>query len=143
LTLNEPPLSRADLQAQLRKAKKKDERHRHRWRRRLFWALGSIVFLAAAGAGGVYFYVNYNFDRIHKVHSEHLVAAAPPGKPFNLLLVGSDSRSFVENSTQKKAFGSSTAEGGQRSDVTMVARFVPATKSVTVLSIPATATFRG
>jgi LCP family protein required for cell wall assembly len=50
--------------------------------------------------------------------------------------VGSDSRSFVQNATQVKAFGSSTVEGGQRSDVTMVARFVPATKSVTVLSIP-------
>jgi LCP family protein required for cell wall assembly len=35
-----------------------------------------------------------------------------------------------------KAFGDEADAGGQRSDVTMVARFVPATKSVTVISIP-------
>ena len=64
------------------------------------------------------------------------MAAAPPGKPFNLLLVGSDSRSFVSNSTQIKAFGDEANAGGQRSDVTMVARFDPAAKTVTVLSIP-------
>ena len=128
--------SRADLQAELRKSHKKDRKHRHRWRRRVLWGLSVIIFLTAAGVGGIYVYINYNFDRIHKVHAQHLTEPAPPGKPFNILLVGSDSRSFVQNATQIKAFGSSTVEGGQRSDVTMVARFVPATKSVTVLSIP-------
>ncbi len=65
-----------------------------------------------------------------------MAAAAAPGKPFNLLLVGSDSRAFVSNSTQVKAFGDEANAGGQRSDVTMVARFDPAAKTVTVLSIP-------
>ena len=55
-----------------------------------------------------------------------------------MLFVGSDSRQFVDddNSTQVNAFGTTGDAGGQRSDVTMVARFVPATKTVTVLSIP-------
>ncbi len=136
MTLDQPPLSRADLQAQLRKARKKDERHQHRWRRRVLWALGSLVFVAGAGAGGIYAYVNYRFDQIKKVHAKHLVAEAAPGKPFNMLLVGSDSRAFVDNPTEVKAFGTESNAGGQRSDVTMVARFVPATKTVTVLSIP-------
>ena len=96
-----------------------------------------IVFLAAAGAGGLYFYARYRFDEIPKIHSKHLVKqAAKPGQPFNVLLVGSDSRAFVSNATQIKAFGDEADAGGQRSDVTMVARFVPATKSVTVISIP-------
>ena len=64
------------------------------------------------------------------------MAEAPAGKPFNLLLVGSDSRSFVSNATQVKAFGDDANAGGNRSDVTMVARFDPAAKTVTVLSIP-------
>ena len=34
------------------------------------------------------------------------------------------------------AFGDEADAGGQRSDVTMVARFDPAAKTVTVLSIP-------
>ena len=81
-------------------------------------------------------YATYRFDQIKKVHAKHLAAAAPPGKPFNLLLVGSDSRAFVSNATQVKAFGNEANAGGQRSDVTMVARFDPAAQTVTVLSIP-------
>jgi LCP family protein required for cell wall assembly len=98
--------------------------------------LASIVFLAAAGAGGLVYYAHWRFDQIKKVHSKHLVKAPPPGKPFNMLIVGSDSRAFVDNPTQVRAFGNESDAGGQRSDVTMVARFVPATKTVTVLSIP-------
>ena len=59
-----------------------------------------------------------------------------PDKPFNLLIVGSDSRAFVSNATQENAFGSSSEEGGQRSDVTMVARIIPATKQVWIISLP-------
>ena len=144
---NEPPAgdeaaseaearSRTTVQAELRKSKKKEQRHRHRWRRRTLYTLSFIVLLAAAGAGGLYVYALYRFDQIKKIHAKHLVADAPPGKPFNLLLVGSDSRSFVSNATQVKAFGNEADAGGNRSDVTMVAHFVPAAKTVTVLSIP-------
>jgi LCP family protein required for cell wall assembly len=128
--------SRADLQSELRRTRKKERKRQHRWRRRTIYALSFIIVLAAIGAGGLYVYANYRFNQIKKVHAKHLVAAAPPGKPFNLLLVGSDSRSFVQNSTQVKAFGDEANAGGQRSDVTMVARFDPAAKTVTVLSIP-------
>jgi LCP family protein required for cell wall assembly len=137
VVMTEPPKSRADLQAELRKSKKKDRKRQHRWRRRILYSLGALIILIAAGAGGIYVYANYRFDQIKKVHSKHLVAQpADPLKPFNLLLVGSDSRAFVDNSTQVRAFGDEGNAGGQRSDVTMVARFDPANKTVTVLSIP-------
>ncbi|HEX4433377.1 MAG TPA: LCP family protein [Acidimicrobiales bacterium] len=129
--------SRADLQAELRSSRKKERKRKHRWRRRTIYALSFVIVLAAAGVGGVYVYANYRFNQIKKIHAKHLVATPiAPGKPFNLLLVGSDSRSFVSNSTQVKAFGDEANAGGQRSDVTMVARFDPAAKTVTVLSIP-------
>jgi LCP family protein required for cell wall assembly len=135
--MTEPPKSRADLQAELRKSKKKDRKRKHRWRRRLLYGFAALIVLVAAGAGGIYVYANYRFDQIKKVHSKHLVAQpADPLKPFNLLLVGSDSRAFVDNSTQVRAFGDDADAGGQRSDVTMVARFDPVNKTVTVLSIP-------
>ena len=94
--------------------------------------------LAAVGAGSLYFYADYRFGQIKKVHAKHLVRAAPVGsqQPLTLLLVGSDTRAFVDNSTQVKAFGSDATEGGSRSDVTMAVRIDPATKTVTVLSIP-------
>ena len=126
--------SRADLQAELRKTHKRERRYRHRWRRRSLYALSAIVLLAALGVGGLYAYTTYRFDQIKKIHSKHLVAQ-PPG-PFNILIVGSDSRAFVSNSAQANAFGNEQNAGGQRSDVTMVARFNPAAKTVTILSIP-------
>ena len=84
----------------------------------------------------MWLYAGYRFGQIHKIHAKHLVRQTKPGKPFNVLLVGSDSRAFVDNSQQAQAFGSAGALGGQRSDVTMVARIIPATRQVWVLSIP-------
>jgi LCP family protein required for cell wall assembly len=148
LTPDEPELSgtpdadhaksRADLQADLRKKRKKDQKRQHRWRRRILYTLSLIIVLAAVGAGGLYFYADYRFDQIKKVHAKHLIRAAPISKqqPFTMLLVGSDSRSFVDNSTQANAFGSGEEEGGQRSDVTMAVRIDPTAKTVTILSIP-------
>ena len=130
--------SRADLQAELRKSRKKEQKRQHRWRRRILYGLSFLIVLAAVGAGGLYFYADYRFDQIKKVHAKHLIRTAPISeqKPFTMLLVGSDSREFVDNSTQENAFGSSTDEGGQRSDVTMAVRIDPTAKTVTVLSIP-------
>ena len=137
--------SRADLQAELRqahkaeqKAARKEAKHKHRWRRRSIWALCTIVVLAGVGIGGLYLYAQYRYDQIKKIHSRHLVTqSADPLKPFNVLLVGSDSRAFVgNNSTLSNELGNEGNAGGQRSDVTMVARFNPAAKTVTVLSIP-------
>ncbi len=138
MTLDDSAKSRSDLQAALRKEHRKEKRHQHRWRRRILIALGAVLLIAVLGAAGIYEYANYQFNQIKKIHSKHLVAQAPPGQPFTMLFVGSDSRQFVDddNSTQVNAFGTTSDAGGQRSDVTMVARFVPATKTVTVMSIP-------
>ena len=130
--------SRADLQSELRKSRKKARKRQHRWRRRAIYALSAIVLLGALGAGGVYFYAKYRYDQIKKVHAKHLVAqSADPMQPFNILIVGSDSRAFVgDNQTLQNEVGDEANAGGQRSDVTIVARFDPANKTVTVLSIP-------
>jgi LCP family protein required for cell wall assembly len=133
--------SRADLQAELREAQKsarKEAKQKHRWRRRSIWAACVIVVLAGLGAGGLYYYAKWRYDQIKKIHSRHLVTQpADPTKPFNVLLVGSDSRAFVgDNSTLSNEVGNEGNAGGQRSDVTILARFDPADKRVTLLSIP-------
>ena len=130
--------SRSDLQKDLRQSHKKDHKRQHRWRRRALYALCLIVLLAALGAGGLYEYANYRFGQIKKIHAKHLIAQpAAPGQPFNMLLVGSDSRAFVgDNPTLSSEIGNEADAGGQRSDVTMVARFDPAAQTITVLSIP-------
>ena len=129
--------SRAELQAELRKTQKKQRKQRHRWRRARPLRPLHHHRAGRAGRRGPLCVRQLPLQPDKKVHAKHLVAApAAPGKPFNLLLVGSDSRSFVSNATQENAFGDEADAGGQRSDVTMVARFDPAAKTVTVLSIP-------
>jgi LCP family protein required for cell wall assembly len=127
------PTTRASIQQARRKAVKR----RHRWRRRTVYTLTTLVVLLALLVVGLYVYSGYRFDQIKKGAVKHLVKDPPPGKPFNVLLVGSDSRSFVgNNQALQNAFGSAGTAGGQRSDVTMVARFVPATRQIYLLSIP-------
>ena len=54
--------------------------------------------------------------------------AASAGKPFNVLVVGSDSRANTG--------GKYGVVAGQRNDVTMVVHVEPATRKVSLLSIP-------
>jgi LCP family protein required for cell wall assembly len=104
-----------------------------------------LVALALVTVSGVYGYAEYRFGQIHRVALRHLTpvadkgastASTTPAAPFNVLLVGSDSRSFVDNSGQASSFGSASSVSGQRSDVIIIARVVPADHTVTLLSIP-------
>jgi LCP family protein required for cell wall assembly len=131
-----PTVDRRTLQRARRKQAKKARRSRRRWPRRLLITVIVLALVVVGLGAGTYVYATYRFHQIKKIHAPHLVAQAPPGKPFNILLVGSDSRSFVKSSSQVQEFGTPTTQGGQRSDVLIVARFVPATKEVWMLSIP-------
>jgi len=136
-----PTVDRRTLQAARRKQQKQAKR---RWPKRVAITLVVLVVLAGGLVGGAYVYANYRFNQIKKVHIPHLATTstttadaagkASTAQPFNILLVGSDSRSFVKDAQQRQAFGTTTTS--QRSDVTIVARFVPATKEVWMLSIP-------
>jgi LCP family protein required for cell wall assembly len=54
----------------------------------------------------------------------------------NFLIVGSDSRQFVDSAAQAQAFGSPTQETGQRSDTLMVLHIDPTTKKALLVSFP-------
>jgi len=129
--------SRASRRGSRRERKRRARAgRRHRWLRVVLVVAIVIVATLVVLAAGTYVYARYRFDQIKKVDAQHLVAQAPPGQPFNILLVGSDTRKFVDTTKQATEFGTPTVQGGQRSDVTIVARFVPATKQVWVMSIP-------
>jgi LCP family protein required for cell wall assembly len=127
-----PGVDRRTLQQARRRAKGR------RWPKRLAIGLVVLVVLTGAAAAGVIGYGRHLYDEIKKVKAPHLHTQPPPGQPFNILMVGSDSRSFVKTTPKQKIEfgGTGTTVGGQRSDVTMVARFIPATKQIWVLSIP-------
>jgi len=103
----------------------------------LDWVLLSgvvVVSLALVGVASGYVYVQYRFNQVTKVTVRHL-KVAPVGTPFNVLLVGSDTRLGISG-TDQNAYGSTSTAGGQRSDVVKIVHVVPATGQVSVLSIP-------
>jgi LCP family protein required for cell wall assembly len=122
-----------------RKARRRGRHGRarkHRWLKWLAISFVSIVLLIAAAIGLTYAYATHKLGEFHHVVVQHLKPPPPPGKPFNVLLVGSDSRQFVDTPGEEKQFGNPADQTGQRSDVIIIARFIPATKRVVLLSIP-------
>jgi LCP family protein required for cell wall assembly len=97
-------------------------------------ALVSVIVLAGLAAGGAYGYARYRYDQINKIHIS-AEQAEIAGQPFNMLVIGSDSRSGL-TAAQQKNDGSAAEVTGQRSDVTMIWHIVPSTRQITIISIP-------
>lgn len=115
-------------------SKKKRRKAKRTWLDRVLLTAVVIVALALVAVGSGYAYLQYRFNQVAKVTVKHLTRA-PAGQPFNVLLIGSDSRAGISSSDQSH-FGSEASNGGQRSDVVKIAHIVPATGEVRVLSIP-------
>ena len=108
---------------------------RRTWPQRLL--IGACLLLIVAcltGAGGIgYFWVQFGrLDRVPLLNNT-LAPSQPPGDPENFLLVGSDSRAFVEGGQDAQSFG---RVGGQRSDTVMLVRVDPSAKHAWMLSFP-------
>jgi polyisoprenyl-teichoic acid--peptidoglycan teichoic acid transferase len=102
-----------------------------RIRRRLLVGCSLLLaFLVVATTAG-YGYVHYRFGQIRSVDVPGLHKAGG-GRPFNLLVVGSDSRESLD-ARDGSRFGD---VGGQRNDTTLVIRVEPDRKRVSMLSIP-------
>lgn len=112
-----------------RAGRRSGSRHRRR-RRRLLVALIVVLVVVVAGVGGGYGYARMRFGQIASVKVPSLHAQPAPGKPFNLLMVGSDTRQGLGGGDQ---FGQ---VAGQRADVLILVRVIPATHSARLLSIP-------
>lgn len=106
-----------------------------KWPRRLIIVLSIVVVLALVGGIGGWFYVNSVLGSIKKIQVPNITQETS-GAPINILMVGSDSRQFVDTPGEASSFGSSSTETGQRSDVSIVVRLVPKTRQVEMLSIP-------
>ncbi len=99
-------------------------------------AANIVVALCLVATVSAYGYVQWRLGQIHK---EKLTAltSANGGKPFTLLIVGSDSRAALSaNDPGNAQFGSSSETPGQRSDTIILARISPATRQVELLSLP-------
>jgi LCP family protein required for cell wall assembly len=110
--------------------------HRKRWstRRKVLTVLGAFVLLALILAGAGYGYLRYEWSQVKSINCSSC-AVVNGNQPFNVLLVGSDSR--AGNSGQAaQSFGSQSQVGGQRSDTIKIAHINPATGTAEILSIP-------
>ena len=116
-----------------------DRRHtgptRRRWPRRLLVATNVMVAVCIIGAVSAYGYVQWKLDQIHREKIDALTSING-GKPFTMLIVGSDTRSALANNADNQQFGGAAAAAGQRSDTVILARIAPATRQIMMLSLP-------
>jgi LCP family protein required for cell wall assembly len=93
-----------------------------------------FVALVLVLAGSGYGYLRYRESQIKTVACPSC-AAAISGEPFNVLIIGDDSR--ADNTPAENAnFGSTAEAGGAHSDTLKVAHVDPASGTVSMLSIP-------
>lgn len=115
-------------------------RRRHPWLRRLLIGTNLVLVLCLALAGSGFAYLTARYHQISRLDPTNetggtVLKPNVKGKPFNILLVGSDTRDLGEGKNGGE-FGSKEITPGQRSDVMLLVRVEPGTGRVKVLSIP-------
>ncbi len=91
-----------------------------------------LVVVVLVGAG--YGYFRYQWSKVHSAPCATCVAAVN-GAPYNVLLIGSDSRAG-ESAAQAQQFGTAAQAGGQRSDTIKIVHVDPQKGTASTLSIP-------
>jgi len=95
-------------------------------------ALAAVVLMAGSGL----LFALYEQSRIHKVDlANGALSDGSTGDPFNILVVGSDSRSFAKSAQDRKQFGAAQQADSQRSDTMMVVRIDPRGDQAMILSL--------
>jgi LCP family protein required for cell wall assembly len=93
-----------------------------------------VVAVLLVVIGGSYGYLRYRIDQINTEKCPSCTAIVS-GQPFNILIIGDDSR--ADNTpAENKAFGSDTTTTGAHSDTIKIAHIDPATGTASLLSIP-------
>lgn len=115
--------------------RKRPKVRRHRVRRRVLISLAVVVILVVGVAGAGYFYADWRFGQIHKINVKSEVKPIS-GQPFNILIVGSDSRAGLKGLLGAQTGASSDLVAGQRSDVVKIVHVDPDAGTISVISIP-------
>jgi LCP family protein required for cell wall assembly len=105
----------------------------HKGRRVTLISVIVCVALIAGLIGGGYLYSRWRFDQIPRIVVPHLTYPAP-GQSFNILAIGSDSRSGLSSQLAQQTGASSVS--GQRSDVVKIIHVDPINRTVQIVSIP-------
>jgi LCP family protein required for cell wall assembly len=105
--------------------------------RRFFLALLLAAVFTAGGIGSAYWVA------ADKIDSAKTAKFAPEtlddvdrGAPANFLIIGSDTRAFIETEIDQEHFGDPAEQTGQRSDTIMIAHVDPDTETGMLVSFP-------
>jgi LCP family protein required for cell wall assembly len=105
------------------------------WTQRYVIALGVVFVLTIGGVVGANVVIDSSLAGIDRVQ---LRTAELPGEAEagNYLLIGSDSRAFIDTAIDAEHFGDKDVEAGQRSDTMMIVHVDPDSEKALVVSIP-------
>lgn len=107
-----------------------------RWPRRILIGANIVVALSLVAAGSAFGYIHWRLGQISTISIPSLRNKhETTGSPFTMLVVGSDTRALPNGAAYGGTAGP-TGTAGQRSDTIILVRVVPATKSLSILSIP-------
>jgi LCP family protein required for cell wall assembly len=100
-------------------------------------ALALVLVGTAAGVATGNRWFEEAFDDIENTDIRpDVLSPEEKGEPANFLVVGSDTRAWVDTPEEERAFGSAEEVGGQRSDTLMVVHVDPDTHTGFVVSFP-------
>ncbi len=106
------------------------------WWRRYVLALVLALAVITTGIGAANVVVDQKLSSIHRVGNVRLADGGHPARAGNYLVLGSDSRAFVDTTQQAQQFGSAAQQTGQRSDTMMIVHVEPKSKQSLLVSIP-------
>ncbi|MBW3547078.1 MAG: LCP family protein [Actinobacteria bacterium] len=111
-------------------------RLRRTWPQRLLITFNCSLIAVCVLAASMVGYSYYRFGNIPRVALGGSLAGKAPGAPQNYLLVGSDSRAFVEDDRDRESFGGEGDAGPQKADTILLVRIDPKTETAAMLSFP-------
>jgi LCP family protein required for cell wall assembly len=95
-----------------------------------------IVVVIAGVVGGGYLYAEYRFHKITRITVKGEAPLPISGQPFNILMIGSDSRVGLSGLTARQTGATSGQAAGQRSDVVKIIHVDPDAGTISMVSIP-------
>jgi len=98
--------------------------------------VATVISGAAVAVANVVENRKFNNIKTITIPNNVLSPKGKPGAPANYLIIGSDSRAFVDTPEQAKAFGSAKDVGLARSDVMMIVHTEPERGTAFVVSFP-------
>ena len=126
------PFASSRYTSVFKSVRERQRRHiRKRWQ---WWVLGTFLVLTILGGAALWKWYQVQGDLHCQPPDDCPVTERQPGKPFNALLVGSDSREGLTPEEQLEL--GANAVPGQRADTLILAHLDPATERVILVQFP-------